>query len=337
MDSGATLGGPSTVPGSGTSPSNIPPPTPRPHLVYVTGSHRSGGTILGLLLAAHPQVFLTGALYKLPVPAWTPGRTCSCGVAISECPFWTAVVAKYRQTATLEELRKGQVRYESWGSVPRSLLAQAFRTKGVRRHVPRMAALVAAIAAESGRPFVVDASRAAIRGKLYSLVRRSDLDVSYIHLVRDGRAFIQSELKLPSLKKRGLQRTWIHAPAAIAVRWVVQNVLSIALCSGSGRHYLRIRYEDLILRPDEVLGQIGAFLGLDLGDVVKIVKSGQGVPIHHVLPGNRFVKQGATTALWSQPVAGDNLGAGTRVMFWTVAGWLAGFLGYRPKQPTPSS
>jgi hypothetical protein len=313
------------------APAADAPPSRKPQLVYITGSHKSGGTILGLLLAAHSDVFLTGALYKLPVPAWTPGRTCSCGSPVSECPFWTSVVGRLQATTSLDDLRRGQLRYEEWGSAPRSLVAQALQTEGVRRHAPRMAALVKAIAAESGRPVVVDASRTAIRGRLYSLIPPDEVDVRYIHLVRDGRAFMQSELRAPSLKKRGLQRTWIHAPVAIALRWVVQNVLSIVLCSGSGRHYLRVRYEDLVLHPDATLQQIGTFLGLDLGQVVKIVQNSEAVSILHVLPGNRFVKQGASAALWARPDAVKDLGPGSRLMFWAFAGWLAGFFGYRPK------
>lgn len=319
---------PGPTPPAGT-PSVPRPPSP-PQLVYVTGSHKSGGTILGLLLASHPDVFLTGALYKLPVPAWTPGRTCSCGSPVSECPFWTSVVKRIQASTSLEQLRQGQLHYEEWGSAARSLAAQALHTKGVRQHVPRMAALVKAISTESGRSVVVDASRTAIRGRLYSLIPPEEVQVSYIHLVRDGRAFMQSEMRAPSLKKRGLEKTWIHAPLALAMRWVVQNVLSIVLCSGNGRRYLRVRYEDLVKRPDAVLGEIGAFLGLDLGQVIKVVQNNEAVAIQHVLPGNRFVKQGASAALWSRPIAVEDLGPGARLMFWTFAGWLAGFFGYRP-------
>lgn len=334
------IGGPScspTEPGASVLPTTTPttdsPPkvydSPRPTLVYITGSHRSGGTILGLLLAAHPEVFLTGALYKLPVPAWTPGRTCSCGVPVPSCPFWTSVVKRFEGSSSLDELRRGQARYETWEALPRSLVAQAFRTRGARRHAGRMAALVQAIAAQSGRRVIVDASRTAHRGRLYSMARSEDLDVAFIHLVRDGRAYMSSELKLPGITKLGRQRTWIHAPAALALRWMLQNLLSVILCS-SGR-YLRIRYEDLVLHPEEVLSQIGQFVGVDFQPVIQLVRNNQTIPIEHVLPGNRFVKEAPTASLWSRPVRGSSLGPGTKLVFWTIAGWFAGFLGYRPK------
>ncbi|MCI4351834.1 MAG: sulfotransferase [Thermoplasmata archaeon] len=320
-------------------PAAPPPPRPPPggpqhaptgvRVVYVCGTHRSGATILGVLLSAHPEVFFAGELYKFPVPTWDPGRRCSCGSMVRECPFWTEVVRDFERQSSVADLRRGQRRYESWEALPRGLIALRLRGQELRDHAARMATLAQAIAVRSGQRIVVDASRSPVRGLIYLLARRQGVEAAYIHLVRDGRTYLQSELSRPGLPT-GPSRLLNNA-FMLAGRWLTMNLLALGLLSRGRLPYLRVRYEDLLAHPEETLGRIGEFLGVDFQSVVAMVRSRTPIASRHVIAGNRALKQSSTLTLWSRPVPPSMINRRSRWTFWIVAGWLAGFFGYRPR------
>lgn len=289
--------------------------------------------MLGILLSALPTVQLAGELYKFPFPTWKPGRICSCGQPVPECPFWTAVVRRYLTHSSLEQLRAGELRYESWGAILRSLLAQAVRTRGARAHAEHLADFLRSVAAESGRSIIVDASRGALRARLYSLLSPADVEVAYIHLVRDGRTYMYSELTQPGRIAHYEHLRWLHSRPALAFRWAAMNLLAIWLCSGGRRRYIRVRYEELVRDPEGVLSELETFLQMDLGGLKEMVRKNEPIQIPHIISGNRFMRQSQTAKLWSRPTPPEALDRRTRLLFWTVAGWVAGLLGYRPTGP----
>ena len=325
----------SPAPRPSTGPPHLPPQIPPkrsrpPELVYVTGSHRSGGTILGVLLSAHPEIFFPGELNRFPVPAWDPGRLCSCGAPLRECALWSKVVGNFADGNSLVEMRRGQVRFELWRSMPVALVSQLVRTRPLRKHVTQMAELLEEIARQTGKRVIVDASRDAVRGRVASMLETRGFRVRYLHIVRDGRSYLWAETYRPDGTVGGT-RTWRHAPMVLAARWVATNLFPLLLCYGGSRRYLRIRFEDLTTRPAEVLARIGGFLDLDMSDVIAKVTAQEPLPIVHVLGGSRFRFQGTTT-LRREAGTPDRLTAGARATFWVVAGWLAGFFGYRVRE-----
>jgi hypothetical protein len=323
---------PTTGP-SGSRPFATPESRSRPlQFVYMTGSHRSGGTILAVLLSAHPEVFLPGELSRFPVPAWDPGRMCSCGVSVRECPFWSTVVGNVEKGGYLAEMRKGQLRFEQWSSMPRALLAQRLGTESLRKHVAMTEVLVEELARQTGKRVILDTSRNAVKGRVASLMGTRGIEVRYIHIVRDGRNYMWAETYRPD-NTDGATRTWRHTPLVLAVRWVATNLFPLLLCYGGSQRYLRVRYEDLTARPDEVLTEIGRFLDLDMTGVIAKVRAQERFPIVHVLGGSRFRLQGSA-ALRPDPTAPNRLTVGARTTFWVVAGWLAGFFAYRIRQST---
>jgi hypothetical protein len=323
-------------PASGPSP---PPPAAatavpsRPlQFVYMTGSHRSGGTILAVLLGAHPEVFLPGELSRFPFPAWEPGRMCSCGVPVRECPFWTTVVRNVDKEGYLARMRQGQLLYEQWHSMPRALLAHRLGSEAFKKHAALTEELLLELARQTGKRVILDTSRNAVKGHVASQMEALGVQVRYLHVVRDGRNYVWAETYRPD-NTEGAVRTWRHTPLVLAARWVATNFLPLVMCYGGSPRYLRVRYEDLTARPAEVLTAIGKFLDLDMTDIIAKVRAQQAFPIVHVLGGSRFRLQGSAT-LRPDPSVPNRLTAGARVTFWVVAGWMAGFFGYRLRRPT---
>ncbi len=87
-------------------------------------------------------------------------------------------------------------------------------------------------------------------------------DAQYVHLVRDGRDAALSFLEMP---QGTFTRTWAHprTPAQFACLWTkeVRDARSLGTRVGAAR-YLEVRYERLVVRPEEVVRKICDFAEL---------------------------------------------------------------------------
>ncbi|MGC2359216.1 MAG: hypothetical protein WA691_02790 [Thermoplasmata archaeon] len=312
--------------------SSVASPATKPlNLVYISGAHRSGSTFLGALLGADPQAFFVGEAYRFPRPMFwppDPSRGCSCGVPVERCPFWTEVRAELeRRTPLLERLEEGQYRYERWTKVA-SIFGRKDRADAeLDAHVRRMTEFLRVISAHADAPTLVESSFSAVRGNLY---RHADLgggQVRFLHLVRDGRNFIASERSVTHDPEA--PSAWLRTEPVIIGRWVLFNLAAILLGMRAPESYLRVRYEELMRRPEETLAEIGAFLRMDLSDVARRASRGEPIPMRHLAAGNRMRLLGSVT-LRSELARSPQLPVASTVLFWTLGGWLALLLGYRP-------
>ncbi|MGA7847275.1 MAG: sulfotransferase [Thermoplasmata archaeon] len=298
------------------------------------GHHKSGATALGALLAGRPDVFFAGELYRFPTPIWTPGdprRLCSCGTPVLECALWSPVRSAFEREHRLDELRQGQLRFEQWLSLPRTLFARGVTRRALLRHADTLEDFLRTLARESGSRLIVESSLGALRGWIYRLRGPGRVSVKYLHLVRDGRALLWSESQLKDAPESG--GPWVYFPPIIIARWLGGNLLAMLLCSRDRGRYLRIRYEDLVTNPRATLERIGRFAGLDLTDVMARVEAATPIPMRHIAAGNRNRLQGSLV------LRGDfswttRLPRGSRSLFWLTSGWLARIYGYRRRSDT---
>jgi len=327
----------SAATGAGRPAPAIPTPL---DVVYICGAHRSGATVLGALLAARPEVFFWGEAYRYPRPMFWPGnmvwpkdptRGCSCGVPADQCPFWTAVRAELEQRAPfLENLERGQRTYESWSALPTRLGSALRHDPALDAHVQRMVEFLRVIAARTEARVLAESSYSAMRGSLYRRAELAGGRVRFVHLVRDGRNFLASELGVLWDPERPAR--WVRSRTVIVARWVVYNLAAILIGVRDPRSYLRVRYEDLVLRPAETLAKIGAFLDLDLSDVARRVAAREAIPMRHIAAGNRARLRGSVV-LRGDLAGLPQLPRSTSALFWALGGWLALLLGYRPGTP----
>jgi hypothetical protein len=242
------------------------------------------------LLGQHPSVLPTGELYQFFVVREGPDDRCSCGVKITDCPFWKAVYSRFFTGTSLPrealEASRRIVEAARW--------RRGLPLKGSRHYLdygPMMRELMAAITAELPPAvcWIADSSKSAYQtvNRPIALRRLVDVDVRVIHLVRDVRAVMWSEggrgsnLSLAGVLRR---RRLGFVTAFAGWLWANHSAGRLAARLGADR-YLRVRYEDLALHPERELPRIGAFLGLDLrapgGDDALLHQQ------HHQLAGNR--------------------------------------------------
>jgi hypothetical protein len=301
-------------------------------LLYIAGAHRSGATPLGAVLAGEPTVFYGGELYRFPNPIFDrpdPARDCSCGAAVADCPFWNRVRFRLESVpGTLDALRQGQRRYERWTSLPRTLWKWRRRDPDLVAHIQRMGRFIQVLAEESGARTVVESSYNPLRGLLYR-DPASGLDVRYLHLVRDGRSFVDSESR--AMDRPEVAWRWVRAAPVVIARWVAFHLFSWFLLHRSA--YLRVRYEEIVREPEPALRAISGLLGTDLSVVIRRVRAGVPIRMRHIAAGNRMRSQGQVL-LRPELAAPPHLNPISRILFWSLGGWMALGLGYRPAWST---
>ena len=103
----------------------------RPTVIYITGSGRSGSTLLERILGAIPGFVNVGELIDLFRRVAPHDEHCGCGELFSACPFWSEVGIK------------------AFGGWPTSLLEE---TQRLQRTVARQRHLLGHFRASSANP-----------------------------------------------------------------------------------------------------------------------------------------------------------------------------------------
>lgn len=333
--------------GSPSAPSPLPPQWARPaatpasaprapaqdaaprrkqKLVYVLGTGRCGSTVFEIVLGSHPQIQSTGEFHGIPFPHWMPGVVCSCGETFDKCPFWGPIRQEYQKYVDFDRQLRTRNLFEDYRSLPRTLAYRLLVSPVLRQHARGMADLVRVVSQVSGKEVVSESSKSAARGYVYTRARSPDFDVYFVHLVRDGRGYLYSKTTVPDGARTGKERH-VQSPWELTLRWVVPNLLAKLLCSRPKDRYLRIRYEDFIERPAEVLRKVGDFLGLDMTPVIETVRAGRPIPVDHLIGGNRlrFSRTITVESRYTKAALGSR---NSRWAFWAVGGWMALWYGY---------
>jgi Sulfotransferase family len=233
----------------------------RPVVLYLGGVGRSGSTILDLMLGQVPGFVAVGELSYL----W--GRDdddlCGCGRRFASCPFWLSV---------------GERAFGGWSHVDRAKFA-ALRNRVDRDlRIPAMACtrsrgeaadyvgallrLYRGIGSTSGARVIVDSTKHPSTAFLLRSMRAVDLRI--VQVVRDPLGVAYSWTKIqtrPGIAGGAMMDR--YPPRRTAWRWSLVNAAFDALRS-IGVPSTRVRYEDLVDRPAEILATVARLAGSDV-------------------------------------------------------------------------
>jgi hypothetical protein len=192
-------------------------------VLYIAGMGHTGSTLLDLLLSSHSRIVSVGEAKTL---AGKPSP-CTCGESLEDCSFWSAVSRRLENDVgrTLRGL-------QMLGPEP--------------RFAEDNAAFFRAVAAEAGTGWIVDSSKN--RRRLQALLQSPDLEIKPIHLVRDPRGVVFSNLR----KGRPLERI---------ARSYVRNFERLRSLLDDRPHAV-VHYEWLASHPRAALQAIHAWIGL---------------------------------------------------------------------------
>ncbi len=237
-------------------------------VLYIAASGRCGSTLLDRVLGQFPGVFAAGEVWHVWERSILGDGRCGCGEAFRVCSVWSEVFLEAFGGFDEGVAREMARRYQAMRtrSLPMVLTPVTWR-RLLRRLGPypaNLEALYRAIQHVSGARLLIDASK----DPLYALVLRSrpSVELWMLHLVRDPRAaaFSWTRRKQETgYEAPGYMPT--YPPAVSAPMWAVLNEAAARFGRRHPERYLAVRYEDLVGAPEEVLGDIAAFVGEDLG------------------------------------------------------------------------
>lgn len=274
------------------------PPDPL-RVVFIGGQGRSGSTLLERALGQIPDVVSVGETVHLWDRGLRDNELCGCGQPFSACPFWSEV---------------GQLAFGGWAqfdaddavdlrfSVDRNrylplLVKPSLSHSYQRRHqqyLDRLHRLYVAIAEVSGARTIVDSSKHASYALLLS--RMPGIELRLLHVIRDSRAVAHAWTKTVARPEAGGIPMPVYGPAKAAVLWDVQNVVIEQL--RRSHDYQRIRYEDFVRAPKDVLLDAAKFAGVEDDAAVLAMMEGNTLSLgpSHTVAGNpmRFVSGDVT-------------------------------------------
>jgi hypothetical protein len=230
-------------------------------VLYIAGSGRSGSTLVANVLAQVPGCFGAGEVRYLWERGVEEHRLCGCGVVVTECPVWRAVIEEAFGSidgARAPEVVALQRRIQRIRHLPR--LLRSVETADLADYRALLARLYPAMRRVTDCDLIVDSSKQPTYGKI--LASLDGLDVRTLHLVRDPRATAWSWMRTKPLADAGARQYMERmSPAKSSVLWSVWNNATRRIAKRS--HALRMRYEDFVAAPRARTAELLAFAGVE--------------------------------------------------------------------------
>lgn len=227
-------------------------------VIYITGSGRSGSTILDMMLGANSDALSLGQVDE--IRRWAAGnQRCTCGRLLPECPIWGPALEGRIPPGSLNA--PGQVAKvvsilpALAGGGPRG--ADRAQLDATWRLYDRLAEI-------SGGEVLVDSSKSLLR---YARLAADapERDLRLIHLLRDPRGFVLSRTrsKLAPTASGRVDSTTSQSLTSALADWTVQNGLVSAYMRRHRPRSLVVTYEQLVGEPVATLDRLCSFAGLD--------------------------------------------------------------------------
>lgn len=253
-----------------------------PTIVYIASASRSGSTVLDQVLSGVDGIVGVGELRRISdyasqnmdaIKDPINRRGCTCGSAISECEFWTAVEkvsgVELRGTGLTSRLSSAnralfRAMFMVFGADLTRLFAAIYPPfKAELAVAANFMKVYSAVAAVSGARCVVDSSKMTHQFLMLKVAYPGQ--VKLLALYRDGRAVSKSIIRGERIKffMRGRFSTDpVRAHREAAKYWIgsVMQMMAVYMRLPGADKYL-LRYEDFCVNPQhhvrELLGRFG--------------------------------------------------------------------------------
>jgi hypothetical protein len=262
----------------------------RLRVLCITGSSRSGSTILGAALGQIDGLFCAGELQRIWDKDWLTDEHCSCGAPILKCPIWSAifkeVIGSY-DAKVARRLRWARNRVVRLYGLPRLLLTRSAEQLpgAVREYLALTERLYHTIQKHTGCRVIVDTSKYPTYSYLLRLV--PSLDVRVVHLVRDSRAVAYSWQRFKSYPTaKGIRHMERHIAPRSAAAWNALNGLADLLWERDEARFRLVRYEDFVSQPRQTFQTILSHAGEPDASPPLVGDDTLDIQRHHIIAGN---------------------------------------------------
>lgn len=229
------------------------PDKPRVKVIYIAGTARSGSTIVTRTLGELDDTFAPGELRLIWERSFQRDDSCGCGDAFHDCATWRQVVDDAFggfDGVDAQVMIDHQPRLRHF---PLMLLPGHERLirKTFSRYINTLDRLYQSIANVTGCRIIVDSSKSPLYGFVLGMV--PSIDTYVVHLIRDPRGVQYSRVRR---RARGVGHVHKTSVMKSALMWNLRNVSQEVLTRASTEPYLRLRYEDLIEQPIQMVEAI---------------------------------------------------------------------------------
>ncbi len=240
------------------------------NLIYLLGAGRSGTTMLATVLNNWPNIHTVGEMHQF-LDYLYEDKDCSCGQNISQCEFWSPLVKemdlkllKNKENVALSN------KLEKHHNIPTFLLGKPLNAT----YQEMTDEIFQAIQQKVSKPWVLDSSKYIAR---YLLLRKNKkINLKGIYLVRDVRGVVYSFGKNVQTHKNPLSAILYYSLINFWAQWV----------TFFDRRIVKIKYEDFVNQPDQVIKKIEAHLFGSHTNVSYLKDTTFEIP--HIIAGNRL-------------------------------------------------
>lgn len=238
------------------------------NLIYLLGPGRSGTTLLAAVLGNQNQVLTLGEMNQF-FEHLQNDMYCSCGEKLTECSFWKNIVQKLKIELNSNDDLEEIIQKESHSKILKLLLDN----KLDRNYINYQELVFNTIDAEKKQKWYVDSSKYISR--FLKLNKSKKLNIKGVYLVRDVRGVIHSFKKKVQTPKSSFSTIIYYLLLSVS------SEITYRLYS----NVIKIKYENFIENPDEVLSTIYEHLqDKDLNEME--MKHQFAMP--HIIGGNRI-------------------------------------------------
>lgn len=317
-------------------------------LLYITGSGRSGSTLLDMLMNTNPDIAALGEVHRfsMNVGSKEDAHKCTCGESIADCEFWRNVIEGLKEKGVNPHSLNTtwawnhQIGVDDDGInikenvAPDSIFQRfnifnAMLAVGLGKIAVRLAdyslffekgkkifedswLLYETVSERAGKGVVVDGTKTPGRLMGLAAVNPSGTPVKVIYLCRDGRAVTHARMLRQGVSMKKAAKIWRleHVKIQRALRTY-------------GLPFISIKYEDLCLDPSSAMDKVFEFSSANKSAMNLNFREGShslgGNPMRKRMEENRIV----LNERWKSELSSDDL-----LTFKSVAGKMNEKLGY---------
>jgi hypothetical protein len=232
-------------------------------VLYIGGTGRTGSTMVDQLLGQFDSYFSGGEMAFFWSRGIEAGAICACGEPVRTCSVWSHAVATITGDPDQLATQMVALRRRFWSPHVFAMPIPGFSRRRMREiaELPRtVERLYDDVIATRDVEVFIDSSKE----PHYSYILRegSELDLRFLHLVRDPRAVGRSWQRRKT--ESGLTTNEImeqrSSPMASAY-YLFSNIVSELFWGSRTQQYAFLRYEDFVADPAGILESIGEFAG----------------------------------------------------------------------------
>jgi len=238
---------------------------PRRKILFIGGWGRSGSSVLANILGSSPHTVSVGELRYLWLRGMVENKRCGCGELFHDCEFWTRVLADAQIKPSAEVGRHYAARVGSDATFAQLI---AMLSGGIRRYRRRrqretadLDQLYESAARLGGADVLVDASKTPPYA--INLLTNPNVDVYFIHLIRDPRAVAYSWSRKRATREAADEMLPRYSSLKSSLYWSGFNLLALLFRWQRKANYLAVRYEDFCDDPRATVTRIFSHCGID--------------------------------------------------------------------------